>query len=72
MALNSLNANQPSHESEPASPAPQSKIQTPGTHAVGDGHPKSKIPRPVHPRPGIPELGGVCRYEEVGAPGFGV
>ena len=21
----------------------QSKIQTPGTHAVGDGHPKSKI-----------------------------
>jgi hypothetical protein len=27
---------------------------------------------PVHPRLGIPELAGICRYDEVGAPGFGV
>jgi hypothetical protein len=27
---------------------------------------------PVHPHLGIPELGGVCRYEDVGVPGFGV
>jgi len=27
---------------------------------------------PVHPRLGIPELGGICRYDEVGKPGFGV
>src|SRR5216684_5235490 len=27
---------------------------------------------PVHARLGIPELGGICRYEEVGKPGFGV
>src|SRR5438105_606339 len=27
---------------------------------------------PGHPRIGIPELAGVCRYDEVGAPGFGV
>jgi hypothetical protein len=40
----------------------QSKIQ----------NPKSKIAPPVHPRLGIPELGGICRYEEVGKPGFGV
>src|SRR5438094_7627161 len=29
-------------------------------------------PSPTHPRLGIPELGGVCRYDEVGTPGFGV
>ncbi len=27
---------------------------------------------PVNPRLGIPELGGICRYDEVGIPGFGV
>src|SRR3954471_2978815 len=27
---------------------------------------------PAHPRLGIPELGGICRYDEVGVPGFGV
>src|SRR5712691_8954349 len=59
MAPDSLNASPLLNES---SPLPQSKIQ----------NPKSKIPPPVHPRLGIPELGGVCRYEEVGAPGFDV
>jgi hypothetical protein len=39
--------------------------------------PSLNLPRnngagPSHPRLGIPELGGVCRYEEVGVPGFGV
>jgi hypothetical protein len=29
-------------------------------------------PPPVHPRLGIPELGGICRYEDVGVPGYGV
>jgi hypothetical protein len=29
-------------------------------------------PAPAHPRIGIPELAGVCRYDEVRAPGFGV
>src|SRR5438309_11152160 len=27
---------------------------------------------PAHPRLGIPELGGICRYDEAGAPGFSV
>jgi hypothetical protein len=49
-----------------ADPLPQSKIQTPR------GRPKSKIPEPAHRLLGIPELGGICRYDEVGKPGFGV
>ncbi len=28
--------------------------------------------RSAHPRLGIPELAGICRYEDVGAPGFSV
>src|SRR2546421_586930 len=43
-------------------------------HSISNGHnQRHQTPAgPIHPRLGIPELAGVCRYDEVGAPGFGV
>ena len=42
-----------------------------GNPRLREGQTMAAAP-PAHPRLGIPELGGICRYDEVGVPGFSV
>src|SRR5947207_5936385 len=42
------------------------------TDVLADQRPATTGPLPTHSRLGIPELAGVCRYDEVGTLGFGV
>jgi hypothetical protein len=44
----------------------------PPTYSTASADRPAVDPSPVHPRLGIPELGGICRYADVGTPGFGV
>ena len=45
----------------------QNQDLTNGQHAV-----KPNAVQPVHPRLGVPELAGVCTYEEAARSGLGV
>jgi hypothetical protein len=40
--------------------------------SAANGHASLEPRPPVHPRLGVPELAGLCRYEDMGAPGYGV